>query len=98
MRHASNRRETFNVRRTPQDGSSRLGTHPSSYLTLGRQSPEVEAQRHLARQVGRPDCSFSRSAPHRLGGSGSHAGEGLRLLLMAVAAFRLIIDLVWFQQ
>lgn len=37
-------------------------------------------QRDLARQAGRPDCGFSRSAPHRLGGSGSHAREGLRLV------------------
>ena len=38
-------------------------------------------QRHLARQVGRPDCGFRDSAAHCSGGSGSHAREGLRLLL-----------------
>src|ERR1035441_1234981 len=38
-------------------------------------------QRDLARKVGRPYCGFSRSAGHRLGGSGSYAREGLRLLL-----------------
>ena len=38
-------------------------------------------QRDLACKVGRPDCGFSRSAAHRLGGSGSDAREGVRLLL-----------------
>jgi hypothetical protein len=37
-------------------------------------------QRHVARQVGRPDCRFGDSAAHCLGGSGSHARDGLRLL------------------
>ena len=40
-------------------------------------------QRDLARKVGRPDCGFSRSASHRSGGSGSHAREDLRLLLVS---------------
>jgi divalent metal cation (Fe/Co/Zn/Cd) transporter len=35
----------------------------------------------LARKVGGPNCGFSGSAAHRLGGSGSHARKGLRLLL-----------------
>jgi hypothetical protein len=39
-------------------------------------------QRDLVRKVGRPSCGFSRSAAHRLGGSGSHAREDLRLLLI----------------
>jgi hypothetical protein len=39
-------------------------------------------QRDLARQAGRPDCGFGGSAAYRLGRSGSHAGEGLRLLLV----------------
>ena len=46
-------------------------------------------QRHLARKVGRPDCGFSDSAAHCLGGSGSHARGSLRLCLMTHDAQRL---------
>jgi len=38
-------------------------------------------QLDLARKVGRPNCGFGGSAAHHLGGAGSHAWEGLRLLL-----------------
>ena len=48
-------------------------------------------QRHLARQEGRPDCGFRDSAAHCLGGSGSHALEGLRLLLVSPASTQSVI-------
>src|ERR1039457_2765603 len=41
----------------------------------------AKEKRNLACKVGRPDCGFRRSAAHRLGGSGSHAREAMRLLL-----------------
>ena len=43
-------------------------------------------QRDLACKVGGPNCGFSRSAAHRLGGSGSHAREDLRLLLSMLSS------------
>ena len=49
-------------------------------------------QRDLARKVGRPDCGFSGSAAHRLGGSGSHAREGLRLLLSVSPDFSSVVQ------
>jgi len=44
-------------------------------------------QRDLARKVGRPNCGFSRSAAYHVGGSGSPAGETLRLLLIISPSF-----------
>jgi hypothetical protein len=48
----------------------------------------INAIWHL--KVGRPDCGFSGFAAHRLGGSGSHAGQGLWLLLKTVAHGKLM--------
>jgi hypothetical protein len=45
---------------------------------LGGASDQLD----LARKVGRPHCGFSDSAAHSLGGTGSRAREGLRLLLI----------------
>src|ERR1017187_9133430 len=65
--------------------SARHATQVFILLSVSNRPSEVEAQRDLARKVGRPDCGSSRSASHRLGRSGSHAREVRWLLLDSTA-------------
>jgi len=80
-------RETAAVRsyrqRSFEGGRRTVGT---VRLPLAHRLSRTGDQRDLAGQVGRPDCGFSRSAAYRVGGSGSHAGKTLRLLLVSPVA------------
>jgi catechol 2,3-dioxygenase-like lactoylglutathione lyase family enzyme len=51
------------------------------YLPFTRRLGGTGDQCDLARKVGRPDCGFSNFSSCRLGRSGSHARESLRMLL-----------------
>jgi hypothetical protein len=54
------------------EGAARLGSNRTSNRKPFHSGP--------GRKVGRPGCGFSHCSSRRLRGSGSHAGEDLRLL------------------